>query len=167
MPNVNKIAKGVTGGVTITTSSTSKDEGGDAAPEAVKPKSDNACRRLYEKASVDRNMKESWRKEEQDKKVSQTCTFSPDVSGSIRRAKKAGGGRAPPAGDSKQSVFERLQRKNFITYERERDENLTFKPKILEKKVRSWTLSRHRPIAHHVDYTNQFNTKRRRARNNR
>lgn len=38
--------------------------------------------------------------------------------------------------DPKKSVFERLQRKNFVTYERERDENLTFKPKILEKKIK-------------------------------
>ncbi|GMH87360.1 hypothetical protein TL16_g10832 [Triparma laevis f. inornata] len=145
-PNVNRTnMTNITGGTTesVTTSSAPPSESGDGeettlphpgGPPPNKAKSTEACLRLYQKANIEGSKREKWIEEQKDKKVKERCTFSPNISGSARKAKR-GSARGSITGSEK-TVFERLQRNDFKVFHNERDENLTFKPKILEKKIK-------------------------------
>eukprot|EP00519_Triparma_laevis_P013042 CAMPEP_0182508234 /NCGR_PEP_ID=MMETSP1321-20130603/24616_1 /TAXON_ID=91990 /ORGANISM="Bolidomonas sp., Strain RCC1657" /LENGTH=695 /DNA_ID=CAMNT_0024714277 /DNA_START=22 /DNA_END=2106 /DNA_ORIENTATION=+ len=140
-PNVNKDIN-ITGGTTTTTttsttSSAPPSESGEGDAPPATTKGTEACLRLYQKASVEGSKREKWIEEQKQKKVDEQCgvgakAFSPNVSASARKAKS---GRSSLTGSEK-SVFERLQRNDFKVFHVEKDENLTFKPKILEKKIK-------------------------------
>ena len=137
-PKIMKPGHDVTYGVTTTTLSlnsppaTRSHDDTKTTPTTtavVSPvRQEEACLRLYDKANSQNKQFEAWREEAKVKNLTE-CTFAPNLSDSTRKVQGKLGLRAA------KDVFERLTQKEKKVFLRAKDPNLTFTPKINEKKL--------------------------------
>ena len=140
-PTVNRGKVGVSSTTTVDAKT------GEEVKAPAGSTSDAACLRLYQKGHMENQRFKVWRGEQVEKYEKKECTFTPTVDtrkgGGERRKSTSsapgGGGGAAESGRrvQKGDIFERLYVKEHKVFHTAADENLTFQPKIISKKVKS------------------------------